>query len=355
MHSRLSFLLSMRRVVGICVLSWLLAVAGLVGHGTVSLAQEPQSESAARQTEDLQQLAAEAARNRSQSISSSLRTKSGDLNFLDLLKQGGVLMIPIGLLSMLVVSITIERFFALQSARVLPRRLRRALHEKAEQHHPVDPQELYQLSLKYPSVTSRVLDAMIRKIGRPIRELEMAIQDECQREADKMYSSVRWLSLSAGVAPLIGLLGTVWGMILAFFHTTQLAPGSNRAEQLSEGIYIAFVNTLGGLAVAIPAAIFAHYFEGRILKQLHRVQEALRSIVPKLERYEGNIRYDLTESGLVVRKPAEVTPGGMPTSTASTVVAGSEYPSVVGGSHLLQPPREIPRTTKSKANPPLGL
>ena len=60
----------------------------------------------------------------------------------------------------------------------------------------------------------------------------------------------------------MGLLGTVWGMIRAFHDTAQLAPGQNKADYLAEGIYVALVTTLAGLAVAIPAAIFSHYFEG---------------------------------------------------------------------------------------------
>jgi biopolymer transport protein ExbB len=103
---------------------------------------------------------------------------------------------------------------------------------------------------------------------------------------------------------LIGLLGTVWGMIIAFYNTTQIGPGKNKAEFLAEGIYIALVTTLGGLAVAIPAAIFAHYFEGRITSMMGHIEEHLKRLIPRFERYEGKVRYDIQIQGLVARERA---------------------------------------------------
>ena len=90
-------------------------------------------------------------------------------------------------------------------------------------------------------------------------------------------------------------------MIIAFYNTTQLGTGKNKSEFLAEGIYIAFVNTLGGLAVAIPAVIFAYYFEGRITSLISRVEEQVRRLIPRFERYEGKVRYDLQVQGLVAR------------------------------------------------------
>lgn len=224
-----------------------------------------------------------------------------ELSFLNLVMKGGVLMIPLGILSLIVVAMTLDRFIALRRERVLPSRIRRGLDLMLDSGKPIDPQEVYQLALRYPSVAGRVLEGMLQKVGRPIVELESATSETCQREADRMYHNVRWLSLATTVAPLMGLLGTVWGMIIAFYNTTQLGTGKNKSEFLAEGIYIAFVNTLGGLAVAIPAVIFAYYFEGRITNLLGRVEEQVRRLIPRFERYEGKVRYDLQVQGLVAR------------------------------------------------------
>jgi biopolymer transport protein ExbB len=131
---------------------------------------------------------------------------------------------------------------------------------------------------------------MLLKVGRPHAEVERAVAEVSQREADRMYANVRWLNLVAAVAPLLGLLGTVWGMIRAFFDTTQLQVGQNKADFLASGIYVALVTTLGGLAVAIPAAIFAHFFEGRIQRIFHQIEELLFNLLPHVERFEGRLR-----------------------------------------------------------------
>ena len=102
---------------------------------------------------------------------------------------------------------------------------------------------------------------------------------------------VSWLSLAAAIAPLIGLLGTVWGITQAFYDTTQLIAGQNRAEALAEGIYTALVTTMFGLIIAIPASVLAHYFENRVVLMMNQIEEMIFNLLPQLERYEGKIRF----------------------------------------------------------------
>ena len=156
-------------------------------------------------------------------------------------------------------------------------------------------------------------------------EVEAALAEGAQREADLLYGNVRWLTLAAAVSPLIGLLGTVWGMIIAFHDTTQLGAGSNKAEYLAEGIYIALVTTLGGLAVAIPAAIIAHFFEGRITKMLAQIDTELRRLMPRFESQEGRTRFDLNERGLFRRDVAAAAPP--PDSARRTVISPEHVPA----------------------------
>jgi biopolymer transport protein ExbB len=170
---------------------------------------------------------------------------------------------------------------------------------------------------------------LLRKVGRPVPELESALQDACQREADRMYATVRWLAAAAAIAPLLGLLGTVWGMILAFFETTQPGLGLNRTQQLAQGISIAFVNTLGGLGIAIPAAAFAHFFEGRIIKMMAVVQELLQGLILRLESFEGVTRFDVDTTGLVPRRNPE--------SLAAAGTAAVSGPSDMGDDQAAQP------------------
>ncbi len=98
-------------------------------------------------------------------------------------------------------------------------------------------------------------------------------------------------------------------MIIAFYDTTQLGAGQNKAEFLAEGVYIALVTTLGGLSVAIPAALFAHLFEGRITSQLNSVEHQVKRLIPRFERFEGKMRFDLQLQGLVARDRSNLTEG----------------------------------------------
>ncbi len=213
------------------------------------------------------------------------------INFFSLLVKGGWFMIPIALLSVLVVTVAIERAIGLRRGRVLPDELVKKLGELAGSQGSFDPREAYRLCQRYPSAAANVVRAMLLKVGRPHSEVEHTVAEASEREAERLYANVRWLNLAAGVAPLLGLLGTVWGMIDAFHRTTMLGPGQNKAEELATGIYIALVTTFGGLMIAIPAAIFAHLFEGRIQNLFHQIDEMLFNLLPQVERFEGRMRF----------------------------------------------------------------
>ncbi len=265
-----------------------------------------------RASTDLQALAAEAAANRSAPPAPQPADLQGsNLNVLELLRQGGGIMLVIAIVSLLVVAVAFERLFALRRGKLYPNGLRREVRKAISEQGEFQPGALFNSSQRYSCVASRILHDMLQKVGRSVPEVEAALAEATQREADRLYGNVRWLTLAAAVTPLIGLLGTVWGMIIAFHDTTQLGAGSNKAEYLAEGIYVALVTTLGGLAVAIPAAVFAHFFEGRITQMLALIDTDLRRLIPRFESQEGRARYDLSPHGSLVRRdaPAGKIPG----------------------------------------------
>jgi len=212
------------------------------------------------------------------------------LNLLSLITQGGLLMIPIMIMSVLVIAIVFDRFFGLSDRKVLPKDFVHELGVLAASPKGFDPKDAYRVCQEFPSSASTVIRSMLLKVGRPLAEVERAVTDASDREASRLYGNVRWLNLVAAIAPLIGLFGTVWGMIKAFFETSLLTAGQNKSMVLAEGIYVALVTTLGGLAVAIPAAVFSHYFEGRIQNLFHQIEELTFNLMPQIERYEGRLR-----------------------------------------------------------------
>jgi biopolymer transport protein ExbB len=212
-------------------------------------------------------------------------------NFFKLLVLGGWIMVPIGIVSLIAVTCSIERFLSLRRSRVIPSEFLAGLAQLGNHSDGFDPRKAYRLCQKYPSAAAKIVRAMLLKVGRPHGEIEHAVSEASQREADRMYANVRWINMAVSVAPLLGLLGTVWGIIDAFYGMTQLGPGQNRAVQLAGGIYTALVTTLGGLLVAIPAAVVAHFLEGRIQRLFHDIDELVFDLLAQVERFEGRVRF----------------------------------------------------------------
>ncbi len=260
----------------------------------------------------------------------SVRAPSG-IDLITLIGQGGNFMWPIGVMSMLVVTLAVERMLSFRRRRMLPRKLVRRLDELMNDGGAeFDPEAAFQACLEHRSAAANVIAAMLMRTGRPLDEIERAGSDTAQREADGHAGPIRWLNLAAAATPLMGLLGTVWGMIVAFHTSSALTADRSRSEQLSEGIYVALVTTLAGLAVAIPAAIIAQYLENRLVKIFHRIEELAFTIAPALERFQGRMRMDAdarlqpitppTERGTspsvaAAAPPATGTATGTPTGT----------------------------------------
>jgi biopolymer transport protein ExbB len=117
---------------------------------------------------------------------------------------------------------------------------------------------------RHPSPVSHVIAAGIRRLGEPIDLLEKHIEDAGEREAMKLRRFLRVLSVIAAVSPLLGLLGTIFGMITAFQTVAASAEALGKTELLARGIYEAMITTAAGLIVAIPSLVFYHWISARI-------------------------------------------------------------------------------------------
>lgn len=231
----------------------------------------------------------------------------------ELFLSGGALMWPIVAMSLVVVTFGIERLIALRRSRFLPKPLEEGV-EQALKASPFDPRSVYALCKEHPSAAADVLKAMLERLGRPMPEIERAAEAAKESAASAMYANIRPISLAVTVTPLLGLLGTVQGMIIAFYTTANLDPGANRAAELASGIYVALITTFAGLCVAIPAAMIAHFLEGRILAGFRRIDRLLGRLTPRLERYENKGRVKLKHL---------LSPPGTPSGTKSNGTTSS--------------------------------
>jgi biopolymer transport protein ExbB len=214
------------------------------------------------------------------------------IDLLTLIARGGAFMIPIGLMSLMVVALAFERMVMMRQRILLPPQLELELRELNAPTDQFDPAEAFQACGRHPSALANVIRAMLMRTGQSLGEVERTANETIEREADRYAAPLRWLTLAAAATPLMGLLGTVWGMIVAFHESTTLTPDRTRSEQLSEGIYTALVTTLAGLVVAIPAAYLALYLENRLAKLFHQVEEFAFEMAPGLDRFSGKRRLD---------------------------------------------------------------
>jgi biopolymer transport protein ExbB len=195
--------------------------------------------------------------------------------------------------SLIAVAFAVERFLGLRCSRILPADFAAGLRAMFGRKGEFDLRHAQRLCRDYPSSAAYVVKAMLAKAGRPVPEIEKAMSDALEHEATRQYANVRVQNLAFNVAPMLGLAGTVHGIILCFYTTAHLTLGANKMDRLATGIYAALICTLAGLIVAIPAGILAYYFEGRILRLFQQVEDLARSLVPALERFEGRSRTSL--------------------------------------------------------------
>lgn len=234
------------------------------------------------------------------------------IDLLSLIARGGAFMIPIGIMSLMVVTLAVERMINLRRDCVLPRVLQRDIELLNSPPETFNPSAAYRACLSHPSAASRILQAMLIRTGQPLHEIEQAGLETAQREIDKCAGPIRWLNLAGAATPLMGLLGTVWGMIVAFHESTTLTPDRSRSEQLSEGIYTALTTTLAGLAVAIPAAILALYLENRLRKVFHSVEDFVFHLSPGMSRFIGRGQLDSSGQLVNMKSSSKKSPAAPP-------------------------------------------
>ncbi len=186
----------------------------------------------------------------------------------EIIVSGGVMMIPIILCSIIAIAIIIERFWSLNSARIAPRNTLAEVWGKLR-HNQLDAAQLRELRMASPLGQILAAGLVNAKAGRVIM-----IESIEQAAAHVVHDMERYLGVLgtiAAISPLMGLLGTVLGMIQVFSNTMKM--GNGDINVLSGGIAVALVTTASGLIVAIPSMFFYRLF-------LRRVE----SLVIELER-----------------------------------------------------------------------
>ena len=174
----------------------------------------------------------------------------------------GPFLYPLGLTSIIVVWFSIERLVVLRRGRVIPRPFVRRFFEHLEEGK-LDPKSAMKLCEESGSPIASIFAHGLRKWGKSSVEVEQAIIDGGERQVSQLRKHLRVLNGASTVAPLLGLLGTVVGMIQSF-NTIATQAAMGKSEALAAGIGLALLTTAVGLMIAIPAMIMYMYLAGRV-------------------------------------------------------------------------------------------
>ena len=182
------------------------------------------------------------------------------LSFWELCVEGGFIMIPLALLLIVSIYVFIERWLAIRRAdkddNTFMIRIKDYILDG-------DPESAQTLCDRTNTPYSRLIAKGISRLGRPMNDVLVTIENTGNIEVANLGKRLPWLATTAAGAPMLGFLGTVWGMVQAFYNLAKAGTSAN-IDVLPGGIYQALVTTVAGLVVGIVALFAYNYLVARI-------------------------------------------------------------------------------------------
>ncbi len=186
----------------------------------------------------------------------------------DLVVAGGWLMIPLVLLGGATIFIFVERYLAIRAASKLDMDFMNRVRDYISEGKVAAALDMCRST---DTPIARMVTKGIERIGRPMGDVQNAIENVANLEVSKLESGLPFLATIAGGAPMIGFLGTVVGMVEAFMNLSQ-AGGTVDMSLLADGMYVAMITTVAGLIVGIPAYFGYNYLVARIEKLVFQME-----------------------------------------------------------------------------------
>ena len=212
------------------------------------------------------------------SIAAVATQKTAELSVWDLCLEGGFIMIPLLILSVVCIYILIERAIVIRDASredsTFMKRIKDYIHEG-------EIESAMNLCKKNNSPYSRLIAKGISRIGRPMNDVLVAIENTGNLEIATLGKGLPWLATTAAGAPMLGFLGTVMGMVDAFYNLASAGSSAN-IDVLAGGIYEALVTTVAGLIVGIIAMFAYNYLVARINKVMNMLEAKTKEFMDLL-------------------------------------------------------------------------
>ena len=199
-------------------------------------------------------------------------------SFLDLIISGGPLMIPIILCSVIALGVFLERLFYLRRRNIIPEDLLRDVEDLLKTDRVND---VLALLKRDRSPMARIFLAAIKNYGKSRETIKVAVEETGSQETEYLEKYIGVLSVITQLGPLLGLLGTVQGMIMVF--NKSVAGFITEPSQIAAGISVALVCTASGISVAIPALIAYHYLLGKVKDLVLDMQQYSTALVDTIK------------------------------------------------------------------------
>ena len=183
------------------------------------------------------------------------------INILDLAMKGGWLMIPILLLFFIALGVFIERMLVIKKAAKEDETFMARIKDYIHEGNIKSAERLCQTT---NTPYARMIEKGIQRLGRPMNDILVSIENVGSIEIAKLEKGFAWIATTAAISPMIGFLGTVTGMVRAFFDMANAGGGNIDISLLSGGIYEALVTTVAGLSVGIPALLAYNYLTAKV-------------------------------------------------------------------------------------------
>jgi biopolymer transport protein ExbB len=198
----------------------------------------------------------------------SLETVDQSISVLDLAIQGGFMMVPIFILSVIAIYLFFERLMIINKANQSPEQFMNRVKESVLRG---DINGAKLLCAQQDSPVGRMIQKGLSRIGSPLKNIEASIENVGKLEIFKLEKNLSSIATIAGAAPMMGFLGTVIGMVEAFIAIAQ-EEGSVSPKLLSSGIYTAMITTVAGLIVGILAYLAYNFLVTRVQKVIHKME-----------------------------------------------------------------------------------
>lgn len=207
--------------------------------------------------------------------------KAQEISLLDLVMKGGIIMIPIAILSILAIYLIIERFLYINKAAKINSHNIVLLKDKLKSGNVKEASDLCKST---NTAWGRIFGHGVGMVGQKMDDIEKRVEDSAAIEMSKMEKNMTYLNLIAGVAPLLGFIGTISGVIKIFYKISITADIS--IGNISEGLYEKMITSAAGLLVGIIAFSGYHILNTRIDRFAARVQENALTFKSTLQNVE---------------------------------------------------------------------